>query len=122
MPRRLRLAVDAMQKRILNRGGHVMEFDMKEHITARMERLRGAWVLKRENYDEELGHALEWKVVKRGRYADLESNDGKLIEAKKTKGGNIIVKLPQLAEILRGPNLDSQRTDFTLVLKTHKNR
>ncbi len=93
--------------------------ELKEYITGRMHLLVGAWVVDRNNYDTPLGAALGWEV-QQTRYWDVVSNQGHLVEVKKTNNGSIIVKLPQLAEILTQANRDASRKTLTMVLKIDK--
>lgn len=93
--------------------------ELKGYIAGRIHLLVGAWVVNRNNYDIPLGTALGWKV-QQARYWDLVSHQGHLVEVKKTNNGSIIVKLPQLAEILTQANRDASRKTLTMVLKTDK--
>lgn len=85
-----------------------------------MHLLVGDWVVDRNNYDTPLGAALGWKV-QQTRYWDVVSHQGHLVEVKKTNSGSIIVKLPQLAEILTQANRDASQKTLTMVLKIDKN-
>lgn len=98
-----------------------MENELKDYIAARMHLLVGEWVKDRDNYDKAVGTILGWRV-EQGRYWDLVSHNGKLIEVKKSNNGSIIVKLPQLAEILTHANSDASRETSIMVIQTNKNR
>ena len=83
---------------------------LQDHLRKRFEHLKGDWVSKRSNYDEEICHALEMEDDKR-RYWDARWKEY-FIEFK--KGKSDWIDLVRYAEILLRENEEACRKTITM--------